>query len=533
MSLRNGGIGPEREHGTGAYAERMRATLAAAATGVLAAAAGVSVALASAIPLGEAANPITSVGSLVIDLTPAPIKDTVIALFGTGDKPFLIAVLLVLLTGIAAVAGVLEYRRFRIGLLLLAGVGTFAAGAVVTRSGAAPDDLLPTLLGAIAGGFVLRTGAARLRDWQTDAPGTSTAGVDRRKFLQLIGVAAAGTALLAAGSVVVRQLSSGIEAIRTALRLPAAADPAPPIPAGADLDVPGITPYVTPNETFYRIDTALLVPNIDPATWTLRIHGMVEREVELTFDQLLAKPLVERALTLTCVSNVVGGDLVGNAVWLGYPVHELLAEAGPLPGADMVLSRSVDGFTAGTPLEVLQDPDRLSLIAVGMNGEPLPLEHGFPVRMVVSGLYGYVSATKWLTELTVTRFADAEGYWTPRGWSALGPIKLASRIDTPRGTGLVDSPAVIAGVAWAQHTGIAMVEVRVDDGPWQEAALADTVSADTWRQWSLEWDAEPGEHTLTVRATDADGTVQTPREAPPAPDGASGYHSVTVQVLGD
>ncbi|MFC0681004.1 molybdopterin-dependent oxidoreductase [Lysobacter korlensis] len=510
----------------------MRATLAAAATGVLAAGAAVSVALASAIPLGEPANPITSVGSLVIDLAPPAIKDTVIALFGTGDKPFLIAVLLVLLTGAAAVAGVLELMRRGTGMLLLAGVAAVAAGAVATRSGSSPTDLLPTILGAIAGAFVLRTGARRLRDWRSAAPGTSAAAVDRRKFLQLLGVAAAGAAILSVGSAAVRQLSNGIEAIRTTLGLPRPADPSPPIPDGADLDVPGITPYVTPNESFYRIDTALLVPNVDPADWTLRINGMVEREIELTFDELLAKPLVERALTLTCVSNVVGGDLVGNAVWLGYPVRELLAEAVPLAGADMVLSRSVDGFTAGTPLEALQDPDRLSLIAIGMNGEPLPLEHGFPVRMVVSGLYGYVSATKWLTELTVTRFADAEGYWTPRGWSARGPIKLASRIDTPRPGGTVPSPVVIAGVAWAQNTGIEKVEVRVDDGPWQTATLAGTVSADTWRQWSLEWDAQPGEHTLTVRATDADGTVQTSLEAPPAPDGASGHHSVTVQVRG-
>jgi DMSO/TMAO reductase YedYZ molybdopterin-dependent catalytic subunit len=508
----------------------MRASLVAAGVGVCAAAAGLSFALASAIPFGAAANPVTSVGSLVIDLTPPAIKDAVIALFGTGDKPFLIVVLLVLLTAISAVAGILEHRRQGLGAVLLAGITALAATAVATRSNASAADVLPTLLGAIAGAFVLRTGIGRLRDWQRAEPGTSAADVDRRRFLQLIGVAAAGTALLGVGTVAVRQFSRGIEAIRTTLRLPRPADPAPPIPAAADLDVPGITPYITANTDFYRIDTALLVPNVDPADWTLRISGMVERELELTFDELLAKPLVERALTLTCVSNEVGGDLVGNAVWLGYPIRELLADAGPLPGADMVLSRSVDGFTAGTPLEALQDPDRLSLIAVGMNGDPLPLEHGFPARMVVSGLYGYVSATKWLTELTVTRFTDAEGYWTPRGWSARGPIKLASRIDTPRSGGTTPPQGVIAGVAWAQHTGIAKVEVRVDDGDWREATLADAVSADTWRQWRLDWDAGPGEHTLTVRATDADGTVQTSLEAPPAPDGASGYHSVRVQV---
>jgi DMSO/TMAO reductase YedYZ molybdopterin-dependent catalytic subunit len=424
----------------------------------------------------------------------------------------------------------MELRRRGVGMIPLALVTAIAAGAVATRSNASAADVLPTLLGALAGAIVLRAAIDRLTAWEAAAPGTSGADLSRRRFLVLAGVAAASAAVLAAGAAVVRGLSSGIESIRSGLRLPRPADPSPPIPPTADLDVPGITPYVTPNEEFYRIDTALVVPNVDPATWTLRINGMVERELELTFDDLLAKPLVERAITLTCVSNEVGGDLVGNAVWLGYPVRELLAEAGPLAGADMVLSRSVDGFTAGTPLDALQDPERLSLIAVGMNGEPLPLEHGFPVRMVVSGLYGYVSATKWLTELTVTRFADAEGYWTPRGWSARGPVKLASRIDTPRPNAVVASPAVIAGVAWAQHVGVAKVEVRVDGGAWQTATLADTVSDDTWRQWRIGWGGDPGAHTLTVRVTDADGIVQTSLEAPPAPDGASGYHSVTVQV---
>jgi DMSO/TMAO reductase YedYZ molybdopterin-dependent catalytic subunit len=510
----------------------MRATLAAAGSGMCAAAVGIGVALAGGIFFGEASNPITSTGSLVIDFTPPAVKDTVIALFGTGDKPFLIAVLLTLLTGIAAAAGMLELRRRGVGMIPLAGVTAVAAGAVATRSNASAADVLPTLFGALAGAIVLRAAIDRLTAWRDAAGGTTGADLSRRRFLLLTGVAAASAAVLTAGSAAVRGLSTGLEAIRTTLRLPRPSDPSPPIPESADLEAPGITPYVTPNEEFYRIDTALVVPKVDPANWTLRIGGMVERELELTFDELLAKPLVERALTLACVSNEVGGDLIGNAVWLGYPVRELLAEAGPLSGADMVLSRSVDGFTAGTPLEALQDPDRLSLIAVGMNGEPLPLEHGFPVRMVVSGLYGYVSATKWLTELTVTRFADAEGYWTPRGWSERGPIKLASRIDTPRPNGVVSSPVVIAGVAWAQHVGIATVEVRVDEGGWQAATLADTVSDDTWRQWRLDWDAAPGEHILTVRATDAEGTVQTAFEAPPAPNGSSGHHTVTVQVRG-
>jgi DMSO/TMAO reductase YedYZ molybdopterin-dependent catalytic subunit len=257
----------------------------------------------------------------------------------------------------------------------------------------------------------------------------------------------------------------------------------------------------------------------------------VEEPFELTWDDVLALPMTEHHVTLACVSNAVGGDLIGNALWLGYPLCELLARARPQAGADMVLSTSVDGFTAGTPLEVLTDPDRECLLAIGMNGEPLPEQHGFPARLVVPGLYGYVSATKWVTELKVTRFADDEGYWTPRGWSALGPVKLQSRIDVPRpGADLTAGEVVVAGVAWAQHTGVEAVEVSLDGGPWQAAELADTVGPDTWRQWRYSWDAAAGDHTVAVRATDADGQVQTADEAPPAPDGATGWHTVEVSV---
>jgi hypothetical protein len=288
---------------------------------------------------------------------------------------------------------------------------------------------------------------------------------------------------------------------------------------------------VTPNGDFYRIDTALRVPQVDPASWTLRVTGLVDEPFELTLDELLALPLTEHHVTLTCVSNEVGGDLVGNARWLGYPVRDLLSRAGVRDEADMVLSTSADGWTASTPLDVLTDPERACLLAVGMNGEPLPPEHGFPARLVVPGLYGYVSATKWVTELKVTTFADDVAYWSTRGWSERGPIKLASRVDTPRAGAPVPAGVVtVAGVAWAQHTGVVGVEVRVDDGTWRTATLADTVGPDTWRQWSYAWDATPGEHRLTVRATDADGRTQTADVAPPAPDGASGWHEVTVRV---
>jgi DMSO/TMAO reductase YedYZ molybdopterin-dependent catalytic subunit len=288
--------------------------------------------------------------------------------------------------------------------------------------------------------------------------------------------------------------------------------------------------YVTPNATFYRIDTALVAPRIDPAGWTLRIHGRVARPTTMTFADLLRRPMIERYVTLACVSNEVGGDLIGNARWLGVPVQDLLDEVGPDEGADQVVSRSVDGFTAGTPTAALRD-GRDAMIAVAMNGEPLPIDHGFPARMVVPGLYGYVSATKWLAELELTTFADFDAYWIPRGWARQAPIKTQSRIDRPRAGGVIGAGRyLVAGVAWAQRRGISRVEVRADDGVWQTASLAATVSIDTWRLWSWEWDATPGTHTLQVRATDNGGQTQVEHQAPPAPDGATGWHRIAVTV---
>jgi DMSO/TMAO reductase YedYZ molybdopterin-dependent catalytic subunit len=302
------------------------------------------------------------------------------------------------------------------------------------------------------------------------------------------------------------------------------------VPAGADLKVPGLTPFIVPNGQFYRIDTAFVVPRVDADSWRLRVTGMVDHEVEIDWNALQAKELTEALVTLTCVSNEVGGTLVGNATWTGWPVRELLAMAGPRAGADMVLQTSADGWTCGTPLGALTD-DRNALLAIRMNGQPLPFEHGFPVRMVVPGLYGYVSACKWVTELKLTTFAADEGYWTPRGWSAKGPIKTESRIDVPQPFTTVPAGKVaVAGVAWAQHRGISKVEVQVDEGPWQQARLAADASIDSWRQWVLEWDAPRGSHTIRVRATDGTGQVQPETPAPPPPDGASGWHTVSVQV---
>ena len=319
-----------------------------------------------------------------------------------------------------------------------------------------------------------------------------------------------------------------VTAARNAVVLPPAVQTAPAVPTGAQVE--GAVSYVTSNADFYRIDTALYPPQIDPASWELRIHGMVRNPITITWEQLLQRPMVERYVTLACVSNEVGGDLIGNALWLGTPLKALLDEADPLPGADQVVARSSDGWTCGSPTSVLRD-GRDALLAVGMNGKALPVPHGFPVRMVVPGLYGYVSACKWITEIELTRFSDFDAYWVPRGWSALGPIKTESRIDTPRdGAKRKAGTVTVAGVAWAQHRGIKQVEVQVDGGAWAPATLAPAVSADTWVQWSYQWPATAGKHAVRVRATDSDGQIQPSTPAPPAPDGATGWHSVQVTV---
>jgi DMSO/TMAO reductase YedYZ molybdopterin-dependent catalytic subunit len=496
-----------------------------AAVGVLAALVALAVAEIVALFVGAGSSPLFAVGSFVIDLAPPWLKDATIALFGTGDKAALLVALGLLVLALAVAAGLLDTARPPWGLVVLGAVGVAAAVIALTRSGSSPLWVMPSLVGALAGIRTLQAARRRLTAWREEGGRHS-----RRDFLRFAGIAA--VASVAAGAVArsMNAASTAAAAARESIALPDAASVTAPIPAGASLDVDGITPLVTPNDGFYRIDTALQVPAVDAATWRLRVTGMVEREVEITLDELLAQPLTESTITIACVSNEVGGDLIGNATWLGWPVRELLARAKPLPGADMVLSRSVDGFTAGTPLEALTD-ERDSLLAVGMNGRPLPLQHGFPVRMIVPGLYGYVSATKWLAELKVTTFDADQGYWTPRGWDALGPVKTSSRIDVPRSGQSVSAGRVaVAGVAWAQHRGIEAVEVRIDDGEWMPARLALAISNDTWVQWVLDWDATPGSHTVAVRATDAEGDQQRSNRLPPAPNGSEGWHTVTVTV---
>lgn len=528
-----------------------------AAAGLASVILGLGLAELAAALVAPQAGPVLVVGSQLIDWAPAWAKQTAIALFGTGDKTALLTGIAIALVVVAAAAGVLESWKPPIGRILVGAAGVFGVGVAIARPGSSPLDIVPaavaTIVALIVLGYLLRTLDERARQRPVNpaalrttgsvrAPGTgaaeaaaaqraAAARLSRRRFLGFTGGAVVVGVLAAVGGYALEAGARAATAARNALKLPAPSVTAPPVPSGAELDIPGLAKVVSSNADFYRIDTALQVPQIDPAHWQLMITGMVDKPLTLSFAELLALPLEESYTTLMCVSNEVGGTLIGNAKWLGYPIRHLLERAKPTAGADMVLSRSSDGFTASTPLSVLQEDDRNAILAVGMNGDPLPPEHGYPVRMVVPGLYGYVSATKWVVELEVTRFADRSAYWTERGWSSHGPVKLESRVDVPRaGANLKAGRVVVAGVAWYQHTGIRKVEVRVDGGDWNEADLATAISADTWVQWRWEWDAPAGQHQLEVRATDATGAVQTSTVADTVPNGATGYHVVPVSV---
>ncbi|MEU9237244.1 molybdopterin-dependent oxidoreductase [Streptomyces subrutilus] len=498
-----------------------------------------------------AAGPVTVVGGAVIDRTPAAVKDFAIRAFGERDKLVLQLGILALLALFALCLGVLAVRHRRVGAAGVLVFGVVGVAAALSRpDSAGGGDALPALAGAAAGAAVLyvlagkaggasgagEAGGAAPAGRPSGAVGTG-GGWSRRGFLTasaLTAAAATGAGVL--GRTLAGQRGQGAVASRSGLTLPAPASPAPAVPSGAELKVPGISGFTTPNRDFYRVDTALVVPKVDAGTWRLRIHGKgVSRPRSYTFEELLARPLIERDITLTCVSNEVGGPYVGNARWLGVPLAGLLAECGVRPPskggkADQLVARSVDGMTLGSPVEDVMD-GRDALLAIGMNGEPLPFDHGFPVRMVVPGLYGYVSACKWIEDIELTTFDAYDPYWVKRAWARRAPVKTQCRIDTPKpfarpATGTV----VVAGVAWAQRRGITRVEVRIDDGPWQDAELAAQDTVDTWRQWSHRWQAAAGGHTIAVRATDGTGQAQTEQRARTVPDGASGWHSVFVTV---
>ncbi|MDQ8707971.1 molybdopterin-dependent oxidoreductase [Streptomyces sp. LHD-70] len=531
-----------------------------ALSGLLAGFAALAVAQLVSAAVRPEAGPITAVGGAAIDRTPTPVKDWAIRHFGENDKAVLQLGIVATLAVLALVLGVLALRFRRAGAAGVLLFGVIGGAAAVTRPDASGfADALPSVAGAVVGAALLYFLIGRLtvsaRPGRADTGSDQAAGADqdagpdqgsgpdhgagwdRRGFVMAaVGAAAASVGIGALGRHLTGNVSQAAIASRKAVRLPAPASPAPALPAGTQLATPGISAFTTSNKAFYRVDTALVVPKVNADTWRLRIHGKgVSRPVTLTFDDLLQRELIERDITLTCVSNEVGGPYVGNARWLGVRLADVLSEAGVRPPskggpADQLVSRSVDGMTLGTPVETVMD-GRDAMLVVGMNGQPLPFTHGFPVRMLVPGLYGYVSACKWIEDIELTTFADYDAYWVKRDWAEKAPIKTQSRIDTPQPlVRLKRGTVMVAGVAWAQHRGIDRVQVRVDDGPWQDAELAAEANIDTWRQWSFAWKATPGSHTLTARATERGGDVQTEKRTGTVPDGASGWPSVVVTV---
>ncbi|MEJ7635940.1 molybdopterin-dependent oxidoreductase [Aeromicrobium sp.] len=491
-------------------------------SGVLAAAAAIAAGegLAALFSLRE--SPLLAVGQTVIELTPGPIAEGIIGVVGQADKPLAIASVVVAILLLGSLVGRWWLPHRLRAFLLVTALVVLTSAAVLSRPyGGVAGVFVSVAAGVVVLG-VLELLLRERRHVQAD--------IARRSFIRTAAVIAVATVFVgAAGEVMAsrRRRRQAVEQVRASLKLPSRSAA---VPAGADLGVTGQSPWLSTNRDFYRIDTALQPPLIDPEGWTLRIHGMVDRELTLTYQDLLDRGLEDAWITICCVSNPVGGDLIGNTVWGGVPIKDILAEVGIQDGADALLSTSDDGWNCGTPLEALTD-GRNALLALTMNGEPLPIPHGFPVRQVVPGLYGYVSATKWVVDWEITRFADFEAYWTQRGWGERGPIKTESRIDVPGNGETVDAGmTTVAGVAWAQQVGVEGVEIRIDGGQWQKATLGKAPNVDTWVQWTTQWDAEPGEHLIEARATNADGVPQTEEVADVLPDGATGYPRIGVKV---
>ena len=468
---------------------------------------------------------ISAIGSIVVDRSPSWLKDFAIQAFGTADK----AVLAICIVGVSLLIGWFVGKASvdkpwpMIVAFAAAGVVGIAA-QIAEGSGETPAILASTLVAMSVGVLTWYGLLALARPTEREATDRDAVDLSRRRFM--LGVASAGTVAVVTIAAGRARLRSRAEAQRAALELPTPVESQPNPTSANDFDLSGLTPIVVGNATFYRIDTALVVPTIDPDEWRLRITGMVEREVELTYQDIAAMPQIERYITLSCVSNEVGDRLVGNALWTGVPLRDILDMAGPLPGADQIVGRSVDAWTAGFPTELAYD-GRDALLAIGMNREVLPANHGFPARLVVPGLYGYVSATKWLTEIEMTTWEAFDGYWIPRNWSKEGPIKTQSRIDRPRRRDDIPTGTyTAAGVAWAPTLGIDKVEVQLDGGSWLEAELSAPLSDDAWVQWKVDLDLSEGDHELAVRATDGTGFTQSPIPVPPAPDGAEGWHTI-------
>ncbi|MCP3913611.1 MAG: molybdopterin-dependent oxidoreductase [Actinomycetia bacterium] len=481
---------------------------------------------------------IPSVGRLFVSETPGSVIRQTIQIFGTNQKPLLLTGITVTTIVLGAVFGVLGIRSRPAGIAGFVGFAVF--GGLMALDDPVASNTGAILVAAAAGvagvgALVILLGIALSTPVPTTAETPTNSHHGRRAFLLASGGVAGLGAVTAVGGQRL-QSSNSVEAARAEVDLPMAGSGATATtlvaPSEADLSggVDGLSSLITPNDQFYLIDTALVPPQVDPAGWSMTVKGMVDTEITLTYDDLLARDLVEEIVTLSCVSNEVGGRLVGNALWQGVPLRELLEEAGADPSASQIVGRSVDGWTAGFPTEILTE-DRVAMVAVGMNGEPLPVKHGFPARLVVEGLYGYVSATKWLSEVELTTWEAFDGYWVPRGWSKLGPIKTQSRIDVPgNGPKVAAGVTPIAGVAWAPSRGIDRVEVQVDDGPWVEALMSESIGDGAWRQWMVDWNATPGQHQIRCRATDSTETTQPQDRSTPAPSGATGWHSIEVNV---
>ncbi|MEV7179567.1 molybdopterin-dependent oxidoreductase [Kitasatospora sp. NPDC093679] len=526
--------------------DRRRARLgracAAGAVGLVAAGPALAAGELTAAFTGPGGSPVLAVGSAAIDLAPTWLKEYAIRSFGTHDKAALLAGIYTVAALLAVLSGLVSRRRPGLGTAVVALFGALGVWAAASRPTARAADALPSVAAGLADATALwflsrslRNATASAPARPADPPGSpdpATTGPRRRTVLVATGATAGVAALGAAGGRHLADSRNDVGAARAAVRLPAPAVPARPLPAGVHPAVPGLTAFVTPTADLYRVDTALTLPAIDPRDWSLRIHGLVDHPVVLGFDDLLRQPLEELDLTLTCVSNEVGGRYAGTARWLGAPLPALLRRAGIRPGADQLVGRSRDGMTIGTPLESVLD-GRRALLAVAVNGEALPVAHGFPCRSLVPGFYGYTSATKWLVELEVTRFAAFDPYWVRRGWDRTGEVRTASRIEVPAPFARVPAGDVdLAGTAWATHRGVAAVEVRVDGGPWQQAGLAADGGPDLWRQWSHSWrGATPGTHRIEVRATDAAGRTQPETRTPPFPSGSTGWHSTVVTVV--
>ncbi len=482
----------------------------------------------------DVVSPIDAVGSEFIDRVPPWLKDLAIRWFGTNDKLALRTGIVFTLAVAALIVGILAARWLFAGVVGIAIFGLVGTVAALHRPGESAFAAIPPLIGTAVGipVLIMLLRPTRPASFETPGPSRVPLGWDRRRFLVSTGSAA--VAAVVAGGIAQALERRRVQAIRKTIpdSLPPVFTPGgggTAVPAGATLSP--ITPFITPNADFYRIDTALSFPRIDVASWKVDIGGMVDRPLSLTYKDLSGRPQVERIVTLCCVSNDVGGEYISNASFQGVLLADLLNEAGVQKGAQQVFSTSLDGWTSGFPVTVALD-GRDAMVALGMNGQALPLEHGFPARLVVPGLYGYVSATKWLQSIKLTTWDADEGFWVPRGWSRDGPIKTESRIDVPRdGEQVAAGAAKIAGVAWAQHRGIERVEVSINDGPWQPARLGSDVTDDAWRQWALDWQVTPGKYTIRVRATDKSGATQTADVAPPDPDGATGYHTRTVKVV--